>query len=395
MICIRCEKEIPEGSLYCNHCGRKQTAAPRRRTRGNGMGTVVKRGRTWTAIYTDATYADENGRTVQHRRWKGGFRTKAEALAFAAAPHDVKPAAPTLRDYYRGWEKSDYLDLSHSKQQAYDIAWRKLKPIADRPIDQLTIEDLQTTVDAAASTYYPARDMRTLLSHLYTRAVAERRTPTNLAEYIRIPSMDETETHPFSELELRRIWQAYGDGIQDAALVLLMIYTGMMPGELQQLRPEHFRPDAREIIGAGIKTKKRKGTPMVYPPVLDVVVADLLAREVFPLRLSKHQFYSAYYAALTAAGVRQLSPYSCRHTTATALALGNVAPSVIQEIMRHTRFTTTQRYIHPDTTAAHAAIASMEKLTAEGAASPHPSSPRPSSAPALSAVPPEDLKLAE
>jgi len=32
----------------------------------------------------------------------------------------------------------------------------------------------------------------------------------------------------------------------------------------------------------------------------------------------------------------------CRHTTATALALGNIAPSVIQEVMRHTKFNTTQ-----------------------------------------------------
>ena len=363
MVCYKCDHEIPDGSLYCNFCGRKQVAAPRRRTRGNGMGTALKRGRTWTAIYTESIHTDENGKLVQKRRWKGGFRTKAEALAFAAAPKPDKPAAPSLRDYFRAWEKSDYRALGHSKQQAYDIAWRKLEPIADRPIDSLSIEELQTTVDAAAPTYYPARDMRTLLSHLYDRAVAERKTPTNLAGYIRIPSLEEAETQPFSELELRKIWQSYGEGNRDAGLVLLMIYTGMMPGELQALRPEAFRIQEREIVGAGMKTKKRKATPMVYPALLDLVVADLLIREAFPLQLTKHQFYTAYYAALEAAGVRKLSPYSCRHTTGTALALGNVAPSVIQEIMRHTRFSTTERYIHPDTAAAHEAIQAMEQLT--------------------------------
>ena len=363
MKCYKCDREIPDGSVFCNFCGKKQDAAPRRRTRGNGMGSAVKRGKTWTAIWTESIHTDETGKLVQKRRWKGGFRTKADALAFAAAPKPDIPAAPTLRDYYRAWEKSDYRDLGHSKQQAYDIAWRKLEKIADRPIDSLTIEELQTTVDAQASTYYPAKDMRTLLSHLYDRAVAERKTPTNLAGFIRIPALEEAETKPFSELELRRLWQSYGAGNQDAALVLLMIYTGMMPGELQALRPECFRIREREIVGAGMKTKKRKATPMVYPALLDLVVADLLTREIFPLQLTKHQFYSTYYAALEAAGVRKLSPYSCRHTTGTALALGNVSPSVIQEIMRHTRFSTTQRYIHPDTAAAHAAIQAMEQLT--------------------------------
>ena len=68
MQCIKCDHEIPDGSLYCNFCGRKQVAAPRRRTRGNGMGTAVKRGRTWTAIYTESIHTDENGKLVQKRR---------------------------------------------------------------------------------------------------------------------------------------------------------------------------------------------------------------------------------------------------------------------------------------------------------------------------------------
>ena len=43
---------------------------------------------------------------------------------------------------------------------------------------------------------------------------------------------------------------------------------------------------------------------------------------------------------------RPLTPYACRHTTASALTLQDIPPSVIQEVMRHTKFTTTQRYIH-------------------------------------------------
>ena len=77
--------------------------------------------------------------------------------------------------------------------------------------------------------------------------------------------------------------------------------------------------------------------------------------------MNKDRFYKEYYAALERAGVRGLTPYSCRHTTATALALGNIAPSVIQQVMRHAKFTTTQRYIHPDRASALAEVNTMGK----------------------------------
>lgn len=95
------------------------------------------------------------------------------------------------------------------------------------------------------------------------------------------------------------------------------------------------------------------------------VVQDLIARSKssrgYVVGMNKDNFYKEYHAALQRAGVRDLPPYSCRHTTATALALGNIAPSVTQEVMRHTKFSTTQRYIHPDSEAARKAVNALEK----------------------------------
>ena len=65
--------------------------------------------------------------------------------------------------------------------------------------------------------------------------------------------------------------------------------------------------------------------------------------------MQKDRFYAQYYDCLERNGCRRLPPYACRHTTATAPALGNIAPSVIQKVMRHAKFSTTQRYIHPAT----------------------------------------------
>ena len=338
--------------------------------RGNGQGSARKRGKTWTAIWTVGTVV-EDGHLRQIRQTKGGFRTKTDALTYAANPPTVPKAkkTPTLQDYWTVWSTSSLPKMSTSKQTAYKIAKRKVERLMLLPVDTLTIGMLQEAVNEKAPTYYPAKDIKTVLSHLYKRAVAEGWVPTNLADFIELPKLEEEEIEPFTEQELHKFWEIYGQGDSFVGFILLMIYTGMMPGELMRLKKDMINWDTSEIVGSGLKTKKRKATPIVFPALIAPVLLDLCQRSESRvgkvLCMNKDKFYVEYHAALARCGVRDLKPYSCRHTTATAMALGNIAPSVIQEVMRHTKFSTTQRYIHPDTAAAHAAVNSLGKGQSE------------------------------
>lgn len=364
--CRKCHAEIPDESKFCMMCGVKQEAKKPAKSRGNGQGSAYKRGNTWTARWTTEIYVSD-GKLHQKQKTKGGFKNKTAALAYAANPPAMvkKEKSPTLRSYWEVWEKSDYLDLSKSKQTAFRIAWGKLEQLAGEPIGELTIGDLQGCIDDQAQTYYPARDMKTLLSHLYKRAVAEGTARTNLTEFIRLPPMNEKELQPFSGEELHKLWKAYGEGDSFIGYILLMVYSGMMPGELFNLKKDMIDFEKHTIIGCGLKTKKRKETPIVFPDMISPVLLNLCqvseSKIGSVLCMNRDNFYKEYHEALKRAGTRDLPPYSCRHTTATALALGNIAPSVIQEVMRHTKFTTTQRYIHPDSTSAIAAVNTLNK----------------------------------
>lgn len=346
----KCGAILPERAVYCPFCGLKQeqgTKTPRRR--GNGQGSVYRRGTTWTAQIT-VGWRLKNGKASAVKKTKSGFATKKAALEYLPqlrAPQERRET--TLASLYDGWQPA-LRKLSASKQTAFEIAWKRLKSIEYVPIQALTIDRLQKVVDDTTGSYYTARDVKTLLSHLYKRAMAQQDVTQNLASFITLPDLEESEQIPFTEAEIRLLWAAYKAGETFAGYILLMIYTGMMPGELLSLKKDMIQWDTQQIVGAGKKTKKRKTTPLVIPDFFIPVLRDLCQSEGEKVvRMNRDNFYRRYHEVVTEAGCRDLPPYSCRHTTATALALGNIAPSVIQEVMRHTKFSTTERYIHVNT----------------------------------------------
>jgi integrase len=144
-----------------------------------------------------------------------------------------------------------------------------------------------------------------------------------------------------------------------------MIYTGMMPGEVQRLQVKQIDMENREITGVGLKTKARKQTPVVLSETILPVVQTLIdnARPDGHLwQWSKDDWYEEYYHALEVAGVRKLPPYSCRHTTATALAIdANIAPQTVKKVMRWSTSKMLDRYAHPNTRDALDAVDKLKK----------------------------------
>lgn len=169
-----------------------------------------------------------------------------------------------------------------------------MEPIISRRIDTLHIEDLQRVVDERAASHYTARDMRTVLSKLYQRAMAERRATVNLPQFIVLPKLNECEAEPFTQDEVLKMWDTYNAGDVFIGYTLLLIYTGMMPAELMACRKDMIDREKHEIWGRGKKTTKRKKEiPISYPdffePVLDALCAYSTSEML--LDVKKHRFY--------------------------------------------------------------------------------------------------------
>lgn len=349
--CVKCGQELPEEAVYCFICGKKQITQKNtaHTKRANGEGCVYKRGNKWEAVVTIGTYPNGN----KKRRHKGGFDTKKAALKHLEELKYKPQRDVTVQGIYDSIQP--HIDqLSKDKRLHYNLAWSRLSVLHRANLPDLNVTDLQTVIDREAPSRYPAKDMRDLLSLIYERAIADEFVTTNKAKYIVLPDAEEKETVPFTADEIKALWNDYYAGHRETGYFLLMIYTGMMPGELIRMRVRNIDLDKKRIVGAGLKTDKRKETPIILPDAIIPVVTDLIADKPENEKVFKHdskRLYKFFDEIKVRAGLRQipeLRPYSCRHTTATTLADSNVSAAILKEIMRHAKITTTQRYIHPD-----------------------------------------------
>lgn len=327
---------------------------PKPKNRGNGQGSVYRRGDKWMAEVVLGYRTDENGKKRAVRAYSGGHTTKKAALAmipvlFEGNHKRSSERRVTIDSLWQFYSSGAMLKISKNKQTHYRTARKKLEDIAYVDIRALTIDDLQDQIDAKAPTYYPAKDMKTLLSHLYTRACAEQVVLSNLADFIVLPSLNEKPTQPFSCDEVITLWNGWNIGDTVCGLCLLMIYTGMMPGELCQLTTDMISWDDQTIIGCGIKTKLRQAAPIILPDIILPVLKKLCTcgvdKKVLPY--PRDVFYDKFKEMIQRYDLNsELRPYSCRHTMATTLALADTPLFTIKDIMRHSKITTTQRYVH-------------------------------------------------
>ena len=364
MICSKCKREIPDDAVLCCYCGKKFVKEKRTGSRANGTGSVYydESKKRWVAqVVVGKHYTQDMKLRFDLKRKY--FQSRTEALQHVNGMKEEKEKRPdfTVSYYYAAFENGKGASLSHDKQVAYKIAYNRIKTLHGTPVKDLTINDLQAVINASCGSYYPARDVRSLLNTIFRLAAADdREINPVLPHMLQLPKMEEAQVEPFTEEEQLHLWYSYESGKGNASIPLIMIYTGMMTGEMRRLRKDMIRLEEKEIVHAGLKTKERKKKAILLPddiiPVLEDVITKTDTDLLYPV--SEDVFYRMYYSALADAGItRHLTPYSCRHTTATVLAVhDNVAPQTLQRVMRWKSTRMMDRYVTPTDTDARKAV---------------------------------------
>jgi integrase len=364
MNCRKCKKEIPDESVFCCFCGSKQETTPHtKKRRGNGEGTVFKRGQTWTARAILGWWVDDSGIAHRHERTKGGFKTKKEALDYLPTLRTegiVTNRDITLQELYKDWSAIHYERVGESTAKGYMSAFNHFKPIWGFPFREITIKQLQACVDDGSKGRRTKEMMKALMGCLYKHADKLRVTDRDESVHIDVGT-DKKGTHPaFTMKQVERIRQAAADGDIRAVYTYCMIYLGFRPGEMLALKRDayHNEEGVEYFIGGG---KTEAGTDRIVPISVKIkpFVYELILKAdpyIFSSRkgnkLDDKNFRDRYFYPLLAdLGIQEvptadrpatLVPYSCRHTFANLLKNAEGAGKDKAALIGHTDYSFTE-----------------------------------------------------
>lgn len=350
MVCCKCSAEIPDNSVFCNQCGKKQAASQshKPKTRGNGTGSVYKlpNGK-WRAIKVIGYYMGEDGKKHKKTVSRSDFKTKKEAMNnLPLLNGEMRKQDITIADLYKQWSDTHFRNIGKSKISTYKTAYKKISKIYFSKIRDLRLNDLQPIVDDVKGAFYPKQDVKVLLNNLYRYAMINDYCEKNYAEYIKLPPLDTSKKDAFNSEEIQKLWNDYENGNLFTGYVLIMIYTGMRYGEIAIITRDCIHLDKQYMVG-GIKTEAGKNRQILIANKILPIVTDLYNTGNQKLMdIPKEQFYDKYWEMIDRTGVRKLTPHCCRHTCATALAEEGIPPATIKEILGHRNYSTTLGYTH-------------------------------------------------
>ena len=362
MPCRKCKRETPSDALYCPYCGLELNPAPKShkgRTRPNGAGTAVKRGKTWTARVVVAWKTAEDGHAIPIWKTKGGFQTKRDALAYIPDlfTQPKKKPVQTLQAVYQAWLPQHEQRVSHSTINCYKAAWRHFSALYYYPIKDIDVDMWQECLDTCGCAKRTRENMKALCGLLYKYAIPRHQADMNLAEYLHTGENDKSTRPAFTMEHVESIRQQIGI-TQYAEYVYVLIYTGFRPTELFSLTKNSYQDG---ILYGGIKTEAGKNRAVPVSPRIEAIVDERLSISdnfLFPRdngeQMTVNYFRDNYfYRVLDAAGIQPMptdehpayyTPYSCRHTFANMLKYAQGSDKDKAALIGHEDYSTTKKH---------------------------------------------------
>lgn len=347
MTCRKCNQLLPNAALYCCFCGVKQAIpahSPKRR--GNGQGTVYKTADGKYRAVVTVSYVTAPDGTHRRKTRSRRFTKKSDALLYIPQLFDApaKTKAVTLYQLHEQYLQSkDYESLGASQHDKMRYAWNRLAPLYSMKITDITVADMENTINAATETYYPARDMKVLLSHLFTIAVKSELVTANKTEYIDLPDPPKAKRQSWTREEVDAMWKDYQDGNAFAAYPLIMCYSGLRHGELNTLKLENIDLNRHIMIG-GIKTEAGTDREIpIHDRILPLIAAIIPQNTEYLCELTDTAFYWRYWSMIDRIGIRRLPPHTCRHWYFSSMTAAGVQSGIITETGGHASYITTMK----------------------------------------------------
>lgn len=322
----------------------------------NGYGSVFKlsgnRRKPW-AVRLTVGWTDEG---KQKYKYLGYYETRPEAISALAKyndnPYDVDANRLTFSEMYKMYMESRR-ETSRSNFNKLTMSYNLSEPLHDKRFAELRKVHMQKVIDECGKSYWTKTAIRTLYNQMYRFALQNDLVHRNYAQFIEMSKGENlTKRVPFSKDGINLLWDNLDKECVSASLV--MIYTGMRPGEVIGIETKNVFLEERYLI-AGIKTDAGKDRLVPIHKRIEPLIKDAL--DVSDDILSFFDGQTFAYETLRVK-FRELMdelglehrPHDCRHTFATMMDNVGANKVSIKKIMGHSLQDITDAvYTHKDT----------------------------------------------
>lgn len=155
----------------------------------------------------------------------------------------TKKRVPTFKDIYHILDEEEFSKLSKSSRNGYASWIKHFETIYNRPIDNITLADLQYVFDNDKSKNGTQLHMKVLCSKIFEYAVIHQYISRDFdyTSYIRIAEFKQSTKHyPFTMDEIKKLKAL---DTSEAHLILIYIYTGLRAGELLNIDRNNIHID--------------------------------------------------------------------------------------------------------------------------------------------------------
>jgi integrase len=338
----------------------------------NGFGSVYKlsgnRRKPFVArITVDKVKNPDTGKAYLKYRVLGYFEKRAEALQCLADynknPYSVEVETVTFKELYEKWAERKLIEkdkdhpngISKSNINGYRASYKSCEAIYDMRFIDIKTAHLQSVMDSCGKGHGTRRKLKVLFGQLYSYAMQNDIVNKNYAEFVDVGEKENTDKihKPFTKDEIQLLWDNLGR-MDFIDTVLIMIYTGLRPGELILILNKDINLEDRYMKG-GLKTDAGKDRVIpINKKILPLIKNRMSNREYLILNHENDQMsYFNYYEEKWKKMMEQLNldhlPHDGRHTFATLMDNAGANKLCIKRIMGHASQDITDKvYTHKD-----------------------------------------------
>lgn len=298
---------------------------------------------------------ETTGEAKLQRRTIGYYPDKKSAM-LALAEYNRLPAALgtaslTFSDIFEMWKAEHYKTISPKTIPGWDNAFKNSKPLHKLKMKDIRAQELNACMEAQTVGAGSQARIRSFWNQIFLYAIEHDIVQKNYAQFVTEKDRQEgTKKRPFSDSEVRLLWSNAG-ALPGVDAVLIMIYTGMRPTELLEMRAENVRLQEQYMIG-GIKTKA--GKDRIIPicskilPLVERCLSDgaetLIAHKGG--QMEYFQFRRQLFRKLMTQLQMEHTAHECRHTAVSAMRSVGMDKHLVKMIVGHSAGDVTDRYTH-------------------------------------------------